>query len=208
MLVVGLGNPGKQYARHRHNVGFLVVEALAAKHGLRFSRKHGKAEIADGTIAGERVLLAKPQTFVNLSGDSVVVLKGFTQVDAAHCLVVCDDLDLPLGTVRIREQGGSGGHNGLKSIAQRLGTTQFPRIRIGIGRPLEEEHLGRDDERVTAHVLGNFRADERVMIDDAIGRVVAAVEAAIVEGVQMAMNRYNDPGRGAATASGTDVVER
>ena len=198
LLIVGLGNPGKQYAQNRHNVGFMVVEALAERHGLRFARKHGKAEVADGPIAGRRVLLAKPQTYVNLSGDAVRVLQGFTRLEPERILVVCDDLDLPLGTIRLREQGGSGGHNGLKSIAQQLGTTQFPRLRIGIGRPPDEERLGRDDERVTAHVLGNFTTQERGIINEAIARAVAAVETAILEGVPTAMNRFNEPGRGVA----------
>ncbi|GIW06127.1 MAG: peptidyl-tRNA hydrolase [Dehalococcoidia bacterium] len=198
MLIVGLGNPGKEYAQTRHNVGFMVIEALAERHGLRFQRKHGKAEVADGLIAGQRVLLAKPQTYVNLSGEAVNVLRRFTRLAPERILVICDDLDLPLGTIRIREQGGSGGHNGLKSIAHHLGTTRFPRLRIGIGRPPAEERLGRDDDLVTAHVLGNFTADERVIINSAIARAVAAVETAVVEGVQTAMNRFNEPGRGVA----------
>ncbi|MCS6803173.1 MAG: aminoacyl-tRNA hydrolase [Chloroflexota bacterium] len=198
MLVVGLGNPGKRYAHNRHNVGFMVVDAFAERHGLRFSRKRGKAEIADGAIGEQRVLLAKPQTYVNLSGEAVQALQAFTKLEPERILVVCDDLDLPLGTLRLREQGGSGGHNGLKSIAQRLGTTKFPRLRIGIGRPPEEERLGRRDEIVTAHVLGNFSSDERVIINEAIARAVAAIETAILEGIPAAMNRFNQPGRGAA----------
>jgi PTH1 family peptidyl-tRNA hydrolase len=131
-------------------------------------------------------------------GAAVRVLQGFTRLEPERILVVCDDLDLPLGTIRLREQGGSGGHNGLKSIAQQLGTTQFPRLRIGIGRPPDEERLGRDDERVTAHVLGNFTTQERGIINEAIARAVAAVETAILEGVPTAMNRFNEPGRGVA----------
>lgn len=199
MLIVGLGNPGKEYADTRHNVGFMVVDALAERHGLRFSRKHGKAVVAEGAIDDRRVLLAKPQTYVNLSGDAVQVLKRFTGVEPERILVVCDDLDLPLGVIRVREQGGSGGHNGLKSIAQRLGTTRFPRVRVGIGRPPEEERLGRDDERVTAHVLGNFSSQEHGIIKEVIARAVAAIETAVLEGVQTAMNRFNEPGRGAAS---------
>lgn len=198
MLIVGLGNPGKEYAQTRHNIGFMVVDALAERHGLRFSRKHGKALVADGTLGERRVLLAKPQTYVNLSGDAVQVLAGFAGVEPERILVVCDDLDLPLGVIRIREHGGSGGHNGLKSIAQRLGTTRFPRLRVGIGRPPDEERLGRDDERVTAHVLGNFSSHEHSIIKEAIARAVAAIETAVIEGVQTAMNRFNEPGRGAA----------
>lgn len=194
-LIVGLGNPGREYARTRHNVGFMVVDELAAKHGIKFTRRQGKAEIADGTIAGLRVLLAKPQTYVNLSGEAVAVLIGFTRLEPAQCIIVCDDLDLPLGTLRIREKGGSGGHNGLKSISQRLHTQEFPRIRIGIGRPGAEEVLGRSDELVTSHVLSSFSASERDTIGRAVARAVEAIEMAVAEGIALAMNRYNEPSR-------------
>jgi PTH1 family peptidyl-tRNA hydrolase len=196
-LVVGLGNPGPQYVANRHNVGFQVVDALARQHGLRF-RRYGKADVVHLMLVGHPVLVVKPRTFVNLSGDAVRALVAATGVPPARCLVVCDDLDLPLGAIRLRERGGAGGHRGLRSIIERLGTEAFPRVRIGIGRPPEEERLGRSEELVTAHVLGNFRPEEQCIIEKAIAQAVAAVAVAIAEGLPAAMNRFNQPGRGAA----------
>jgi PTH1 family peptidyl-tRNA hydrolase len=133
---VGLGNPGKEYAAHRHNVGFMVVEALGRAHGLRFSRRKGaKARVAEGEIGAQTILLAQPQTFMNLSGKAVNWLRRAYDIEPERILVVYDDLDLPLGRLRLRPEGGSGGHKGMASIIAWLGTQAFPRLRVGIDRP-------------------------------------------------------------------------
>ena len=184
-LVVGLGNPGPEYDQTRHNVGFRCVNALAQAHGLAFDqKKKSKARTADGLIAGRRVLLAKPQTFMNLSGTSVQGLAAFYQIAPENIIVILDDLDLPLGTLRIRPKGGSGGHKGLTDIIQRLGTQDFPRIRFGIGRP-----PGRMDP--AAFVLRRFDQDDLPVVSSAVERAIKAVEVWLVEGIDIAMNRYN-----------------
>ena len=184
-LIVGLGNPGPEYDQTRHNVGFRCVDALAQAHGLAFDqKKKSKARTADGLIAGKRVLIAKPQTFMNLSGTSVQGLAAFYQIPPRNILIILDDLDLPLGTLRIRPKGGSGGHKGLTDIIRRLGTQDFPRIRVGIGRP-----PGRMDP--AAYVLRRFDQDDAPIIGPAVDRAVKAVEVWLVEGIETAMNRYN-----------------
>jgi len=184
-LIVGLGNPGRKYARHRHNTGFLTVDRLARRHGLSFARQKGKARIAEGRIAGQRAMLAKPQTYVNLSGESVAALVRFFKIPPDRVLVVYDDLDLPLARLRLRPDGGSGGHKGLKSIVERLGTQAFPRLRIGIGRP------ARGDP--TDYVLQDFTADEWMEVDPALDRAVEAVEHWLVHGIDATMNLFNRP---------------
>ena len=135
-LIVGLGNPGETYARHRHNVGFQCVKYLADRHGMRFLDKQHKARVASGTLAGQRVVLAKPFTFMNDSGQSVAALVRWHKIDPSReLLVIYDELDLPFGTLRMRPGGSAGGHNGMKSIIQQLGTQDFARLRVGIGRP-------------------------------------------------------------------------
>jgi PTH1 family peptidyl-tRNA hydrolase len=184
-LIVGLGNPGRKYARHRHNAGFLTIDRLARRHELPFARQKGKAKIAEGRIAGQRAILAKPQTYVNLSGESVAALARFFKIPPDRVLVVYDDLDLPLARLRLRPNGGSGGHKGLKSIAERLGTQAFPRLRIGIGRP------ARGDP--TDYVLQDFTADEWMEVDPALDRAVEAVEHWLVHGIDATMNLFNRP---------------
>jgi PTH1 family peptidyl-tRNA hydrolase len=183
-LIVGLGNPGRAYAGNRHNVGFHCLDRLAAAHGLSFDKKQGQAELALGRIAGRRVVLAKPQTYVNLSGEAVQAVAHFYKVDPGDILVVYDDLDLPQGTVRLRPRGSSGGHGGMKSIIERLGTQAFPRLRVGIGRP-----PGRMEPQ--AYVLQDFGAAEREEMEEVYGRVVTAVETFLCDGVKEAMNRFN-----------------
>jgi PTH1 family peptidyl-tRNA hydrolase len=184
-LIVGLGNPGREYDQTRHNVGFRCVDALVQAHGLAFDqKKKSKARTADGLIAGKRVMIAKPQTFMNLSGTSAQGLAAFYQIPPKNILVILDDLDLPLGTLRIRPNGGSGGHRGLTDIIQRLGTQDFPRIRFGIGRP-----PGRMDP--AAYVLRRFDQDELPIINPAVDRAIKAVEVWLAEGIDIAMNRYN-----------------
>ena len=152
-LIIGLGNPGPRYARNRHNVGFQIVDALAAAHGLGFDKRQFQALMADGRVSDQRLMLAKPQGYMNLSGLSVQSLVSFYKIDLSDLMVVFDDLDLPIGKLRLRPFGGAGGHNGMRSIIARLGSDQFPRLRVGIDRP-----PGRMDP--ADYVLHDFTAAE------------------------------------------------
>jgi len=182
-LVVGLGNPGRKYASNRHNVGFQCLDHLAEAWGLSFSRRKHKALLAQGEMAGLKIILAKPQTFVNLSGEAVSRLARFYRVPPENILVIYDDLDLPVGRIRLRPEGGSGGHKGMKSIIGHLGTQGFPRLRVGIGRPTRGDPVD--------YVLSDFTPDERIAIEDAYETVVSAVELWLADGIDAAMNRYN-----------------
>lgn len=184
-LIVGLGNPGNEYDGTRHNVGFQCIDALAQKHHLEFDRKKkSKAKIALGTIKGQPVLLAKPQTYMNLSGSAIQGLASFYKIPPECILVVFDDLDIAPGTLRIRPKGGTGGHRGLTDIVQRLGTNDIPRIRFGIGRP-----PGQMDP--AAYVLRRFDATEQPAISEAIDRTLHAIETWLTDGIDTAMNHYN-----------------
>jgi PTH1 family peptidyl-tRNA hydrolase len=205
-IVAGLGNPGPQYALSRHNIGFLVVDALADAHGLRFGPRRFDAETARGRIAGEEVLLAKPLTFMNLSGRSLAPMVAFHKVAPADLLVVHDDLDLEFGRLQLRERGGDGGHNGLRSIMAELGTRDFQRLRVGVGRPRlpdeAPEAAARGRRAVVDHVLSPFTPEEAPALERVIARAVEAIEAVLREGIARAMNRYNqllapDQGSGA-----------
>ncbi|MCL5962032.1 MAG: aminoacyl-tRNA hydrolase [Chloroflexi bacterium] len=182
-LIVGLGNPGGKYARTRHNVGFMSADAIAHRFSFPSWRRLFKAQVSEGTVAGKRVVLAKPQTFMNLSGEAVRSLLGWYKLDPRHLLAIYDDMDLPLGTIRIRERGSAGGHKGVQSIIQWTKTQEFPRLRIGIARP------GR--EGAADYVLSTFAPDEKPVIEDVISRCVEAVETILSEGIATAMNRYN-----------------
>jgi PTH1 family peptidyl-tRNA hydrolase len=183
-LIAGLGNPGPQHAANRHSVGFRCIERLAALHDLTFDRRQKQALVAAGTVCERRVILAKPQTFMNESGRAVVPLARLYKVQAERLLVVYDDLDLPQGTMRLRPEGGSGGHKGMRSIIEHLGAQGFPRLRIGIGRP-----PGRMDP--AAYVLQDFSAEEIPLLEETLERAIAAMEVCLREGVETAMNRYN-----------------
>ena len=183
-LIAGLGNPGPRYTANRHNVGFRSVERLAAALDLTFDKRQKRACVALGTFHGQRVMLAKPQTFMNESGLAVVPLARFYRVSPERLFVIYDDLDLPLGTVRLRPEGGSGGHKGMRSIIAHLGAQHFPRLRVGIGRP-----PGRMDP--AAYVLQDFSADEDLLLEETLERAVGAVETWLGEGIEAAMNRYN-----------------
>ncbi len=186
-LVVGLGNPGAEYARDRHNIGFQVVQALARAHGLTFTRHKGsKAQVAEGRVGFCSVLLAKPQTFMNLSGQAVGRLSRAHEIPPDQILVVYDDLDLPLGRLRLRPEGGSGGHKGMHSILEVLGTPLFPRLRVGIDRP-----PGRMDP--AEYVLQPFSDEEKPILAEAVERAVAAIECWLAEGIVAAMDRFNRP---------------
>ncbi len=182
-VVVGLGNPGKKYAGTRHNVGFAVVDALAqSPHAERF-RERFQADIAELHEDGHKVLLIKPLTYMNLSGQSVRQVVDFYEVPRENLLVVCDDINLPLGKLRFRARGTHGGHNGLRDIQQHLGTTEYSRLRIGVGAP--------DEEDAVDHVLGRFRPTEKPVIDDALARAVQGVALWWQEGIAQCMNEYN-----------------
>jgi PTH1 family peptidyl-tRNA hydrolase len=185
-LIVGLGNPGREYAAHRHNVGFQVVDALAHAHKLAFSGRKGLARIARGEIGGQPVILAKPQTFMNLSGKSVGRLSRTLDVPPERILVIYDDLDLPLGRLRLRAEGSSGGHKGIRSIIDVLGTQAFPRLRVGIDRP-----PGRMDP--VDYVLRPFDRDQKPFLAEAVARAAATVECWLAEGIIAAMDRFNGP---------------
>ena len=186
-LVAGLGNPGSEYADHRHNIGFQVVEALARFHGLTFARqKEIKAHVAEGRIAGRAVFLAKPQTYMNLSGRSVGRLQRMYEIPPEQILIVYDDLDLPLGRLRMRPEGGSGGHKGMRSIIDVLGTQAFPRLRVGVDRP-----PGRMDP--AEYVLRPFDKEQQELVDEILERSVAAIECWLVEGIVAAMDKFNRP---------------
>jgi PTH1 family peptidyl-tRNA hydrolase len=184
-LIVGLGNPGPEYAAHRHNVGFQIVEALARTHGLAFSRqKYMKARVARGQIGDGSVLLVKPQTFMNLSGRAVARLHRAHEIPPERILVVYDDLDLPLGRLRLRSEGGSGGHKGIHSIIEALGTQAFPRLRVGIDRP-----PGNVDP--AEYVLQPFDEDQKPLHVEMISRAMAAIECWLADGVVAAMDQFN-----------------
>ena len=186
-LIVGLGNPGREYASHRHNVGFQIADRYAAAHGLTFTKIQSKAITASGRVDAVRVILAKPQTFMNDSGRAIGALVNFYKVPQQRVLVVFDDLDLPYGAVRLRSEGGAGGHNGMRSIIQHLGSNQFPRLRIGIGRP-----PGRMDP--AAFVLQDFGRDEQAELDSLSDRAVKAIDTFISSGITTAMNQFNSAG--------------
>lgn len=184
-LVVGLGNPGRQYAGTRHNVGFAVVDALAAGRGGGPFRGRFQAQVAELTDAGLSLLLVKPETYMNLSGQSVRQFMDFYKLAAVDLLVVCDDFALPLGKLRVRARGTHGGHNGLRNIQEHLGSTEYARLRVGVGGP-------KDD--AIDHVLGRFRPSERPVIEDAVLEAAQAVVVWAHQGVEACMNRFNpDP---------------
>lgn len=182
-LIVGLGNPGRAYSGNRHNIGFMLIDRLAAAHNITLSRLQNKALVGTGHITGRPVVLAKPQTYMNLSGESVGPLLRFYKIEPADLLVAYDEIDLPLGTLRLRESGGSGGHNGMKSIIRHLGEG-FPRLRLGVGRP-----PGRLP--AAAYVLQDFDPIEKATVDTLLDRAVQAVETFLQEGIVLAMSRFN-----------------
>ncbi len=182
-LIVGLGNPGAEYQHTRHNVGYRVVDQLAESSRIDVRHTQKRAWVGFGLLHDVPVLLAKPFTYMNLSGESVRPLLTMLELQPQDVIVVTDDMDLPVGKVRVRQRGSAGGHNGLKSLVHCLGTDEFPRIKIGVGRPSQQQSI--------EHVLGKFRREELEPIADAIHRAALAVEIAVTEGVVAAMNRYN-----------------
>jgi PTH1 family peptidyl-tRNA hydrolase len=183
-LVVGLGNPGKRYDGTRHNVGFVIVDLLAKAPAVSSFQDRFDADLAEWHEDGEKVLLMKPQTFMNLSGRSVRQAVDFYQLEHQDLLVICDDMALPLGKLRFRARGTHGGHNGLRDIQSHLGTTDYARLRLGVDVPDEQRDA-------VDHVLGKFKPSEKPVIEDAVSLAVQAVAMWVKQGIQKCMNQYN-----------------
>jgi len=183
-LIVGLGNPGRQYRNNRHNVGFRLIDCLAQRLGVAFSRMESKALVTRADYQGSRLILAKPQTFMNLSGQAVAALARFYKIPLDNLLIAYDDVDLPLGILRLRPQGGSAGQKGMASIIERLATDKFPRLRLGIDRP-----PGRMD--AAAYVLQDFSLAEEELLIPTLERGVDAVLVFASQGLEAAMNQFN-----------------
>ncbi len=190
-LIVGLGNPGFLYARNRHNIGFMCVSQLARTRKITFDRKQGHARTGIGNIAGHRVVLARPQTYMNASGESVDALMKKLNVNAADLIVLHDDLDLPVGRIRLRLGGSSGGHKGIDSIIAHIGTRDFYRVRVGIGRPEIDVKAADKESAVIDYVLRDFTREEKKIIDTVIPQVSEAIAYLLAEGLAAAMNKYN-----------------
>lgn len=183
-IIVGLGNPGKQYADNRHNVGFHVVDKLAEKYGLKFNKMLNRGIAAIGEIEGRRVVLLKPQTFMNESGVCVSPTFKFYKTDPSNLLIIYDELDIPFAQLRLRKSGSAGGHNGMRSIISKIVTQDFPRLRVGIGRP-----PGRKE--AATHVLEDFTRDEVIAMRDVHDRAIAGIVLWLNEGIDKAMNKVN-----------------
>jgi PTH1 family peptidyl-tRNA hydrolase len=183
-LVIGLGNPGREYRLTRHNIGFIVLDQLAVKLDVRFSRLQSKALVASAMHHERRIILAKPQTYMNFSGRAVQGLVRFHKLPFTNILIVNDDMDLPVGTIRIKPDGGSAGHKGIISIIQHLGTDEFPRIRLGIGHPPGQ--MQSQD-----YVLQGFSENEFTIVSETISRAADAILVWVLEGLDAVMNQYN-----------------
>lgn len=184
-LVVGLGNPGTQYEMTRHNIGFHTIDYIADKLNVKVKKLKYKALYGECEIGGEKVFLVKPQTYMNLSGDSVIEFVNFFKIPIENVIVISDDISLPTGRIRVRPKGSAGGHNGLKSIIYQLRSDEFPRVKIGVGEPDNSEY------ELADYVLGKFSKDEIPVLEDAIIRSYKAVCEIINRGVSSAMNKYN-----------------
>lgn len=185
-LIVGLGNPTRKYEKTRHNIGFDVMDALAEKYDIEMNQKKEKAICGTGYMEGQKVLLAKPQTFMNLSGESVRAAADFYKIPPDHIIVIYDDISLDVGHLRIRTKGSAGGHNGIKNIIAHLGTQEFPRIKIGVGGKPPRMDLA-------DYVLSRFPAEERKIMETAFRDAAEAAGVLIAEGPDAAMNRFNGP---------------
>ena len=191
-LIVGLGNPGKAYAHNRHNIGFRCINYLGRLHSIPVKQRQCQSQIGIGRIAGVELMLVKPKTFVNLSGEAVSRLIRRYDIAANDLLVICDDLNLPPGKLRLRQGGSSGGHKGIDSIISALGSQDFHRIRIGIGRPVRKDGTAiADEDGIISYVLGDFTPQEEKTIKPAIASVAEAVECILTEGITAAMNKFN-----------------
>lgn len=184
-IIVGLGNPGNKYRDQRHNIGFVALDKLAENFDISVAQKKRNALIGQGVFEGQEILLVKPQTYMNRSGDSVGPIARYANISLDRILVIYDEMDLPFGRIRIRDKGSAGGHNGMRSIISALGGSEFPRLRIGIGRPETDNRTAID------HVLGAFSREEKTEIDDLLTQVVAATKMILTTGISDAMNSYN-----------------
>ncbi|MFC2013055.1 aminoacyl-tRNA hydrolase [Chloroflexota bacterium] len=196
-LIVGLGNPGRAYAGNRHNAGFMCLNYFARQHGIRFDKKQGQARTGAGEVAGTRVVAARPQTYMNRSGEAVSRLTEKLNIRPDNLLVIHDDLDLPLGKIRIRRSGSSGGHKGIESITACLDSRGYPRIRIGIGRPAGEDTAETSESDIIDYVLSGFTPGEKPVLNQVIPVASEAILCILTEGVTAAMNRYNQTVAGA-----------
>jgi PTH1 family peptidyl-tRNA hydrolase len=194
-LVAGLGNPGERYAATPHNLGFLVVERLAARHAIRVTRNECQALVGQGTIGGKPVLLAKPQTFMNLSGVAVKPLMAKYELAPAELILVYDELDLPWSSLRVRPRGSAAGHNGAQDVIDKIGTQEFPRVRLGVhpGHPLTGENAGAD------YLLSRFSRRQSETLDEFIDLAADATESIIAEGAELSMTRFNRRAQGSNT---------
>lgn len=183
-VVVGLGNPGSQYAQTKHNIGFVTVDYFAEQHNIKFNKVKHKAVIGEGIISGEKLMLVKPQTYMNDSGECVMELVNFYKLPLENLIVIYDDIDLPVGKVRIRPSGSSGTHNGMRSIIYLLNRQEFPRIRIGVGK--QPEYMDLAD-----YVMTRFSKDEIPLIEEAVKKAALTVEEITRSGISAAMNKYN-----------------
>jgi PTH1 family peptidyl-tRNA hydrolase len=189
-LIIGLGNPGRLYADNRHNIGFMCLNHFAKTQDIRFDKKQGQTRIGSGEVAGSQVVLAKPQTYMNLSGQSVSRLVKRFNINLSDLLVIHDDLDLPLGKIRIRQGGSSGGHKGIGSIITELGSQDFLRFRVGIGRPITSFAEISENDIIT-YVLSDFTSEEKQVITKVVSKLSEAVLYLLTEGLVATMNKYN-----------------
>ena len=183
-IIVGLGNPGDKYEKTRHNVGFNVIDLLAKEYSIDVSKLKHKALIGEGRVGTEKVILVKPMTYMNLSGESVVDICNYYNVDLENVIVIYDDIDLDVGKLRIRKKGSAGTHNGMRSIVKCLGSGDFPRVRVGVSKPMKGQDLA-------DFVLSRFRKEEQADLEIGLEKAYKAVEAMIKENVDIAMNKYN-----------------
>ncbi len=183
-LIAGLGNPGREYAGTRHNIGFGVITRISDKYRIPLASKEHKAVCGKGLIGGEKVILAQPQTFMNLSGECIRSFTDYYKIDPEDIIVAYDDISLEVGQIRVRQKGSAGGHNGIKDIIKHLGTNEFPRVKVGVGGKPEGGDLVR-------HVLGRFSKGDEKIIGEVLDFAVEAVEAIVSEGVDAAMNSFN-----------------
>jgi PTH1 family peptidyl-tRNA hydrolase len=191
-LIIGLGNPGKIYALNRHNIGFRCLTHLAKLYSIETNRRQCHSQIGGGKIADVKVVLARPVTFVNQSGEAVACLVRSNDISPSDLIVIHDDLDLPLGKIRLRSGGSAGGHKGMKSIISTLGSKDFCRIKVGIGRPTKEDGTEvKDEDSIVDYVLSDFTPREDDIIKASIAQVAKAIHAILTEGVTAAMNKFN-----------------
>ena len=182
-VIAGLGNPGKKYENTRHNMGFITIDRLAEKHDIRTDKLKFKSLVGEGRIAGRKVLLVKPQTYMNLSGEAIREVMHFYKLEPENLIVIYDDIDIELGALRIRKFGSAGTHNGMKSVVYQLQSDRFPRVRIGIGSQKKAD--------LADFVIGGFSKEEVPVLEETVDKAVSAVECMLAEDVDIAMNRYN-----------------